>query len=137
VLFRGEFFNCVFDLLNILFENIVKHSSLNSDNDAIEFVFNINSNKLKFFVKNAIGVEYSYHESQEKLDVIIRALQSGETQFELTSIEGGSGILKIRKILQHDLRSKDWNIVPTLENSCFKIEIETDISGILYENIDN
>jgi len=137
VLFRGEYFNCFFDLLNILFENIVKHSNVESINNTVKISFNIDRNKLYFVVENTLGQGYMYCDSREKLDNIVRALQADEAKFELTSREGGSGILKIRKILQHDLRSTEWAITPTIVESRFKIEIETDVSGIVYENIDN
>ncbi|EKD71059.1 MAG: Reticulocyte binding protein [uncultured bacterium] len=128
--FKGLYFNSIIDMTYILLENIIKHSNLTGANNKVIIEINLLSEQFALSVKNSLSSNYDFKKSSSRLENI-KAKLNKDDALESTSKEGGTGILKIRKILQYDLRCSSYKILPLLSNDAYQISIVFPFTGLI------
>jgi len=134
---NGLHFNHYFDILTIIFENIVRHSELTNDENEISITMSSTASAINLLISNKIGPTYNHNIGQKKISTISSEIANQNFEFEKTSKEGGTGILKIVKIIKHDLKSTFFSVTPALYDEMFQISIGINAEGLGYENTNN
>jgi hypothetical protein len=112
-IFDGEYFAQFTDIVQILLHNIIIHSHLPADDLNIKIKIYETKNILNIIIQNNIN-------ARENLDYVndnikkTRDLLEKSHDNEITRKEGGSGYLKVKKILKSDLLRNE--IIITLSN---------------------
>ncbi len=130
-IFDGEFFANFTDIFQILLHNIIKHSHLNpTDLCSSINVFEIDKG-LQIVTKSNFDRDRDLREMNEIIVATSKQLATIET-IEKTRKEGGTGFLKIKKILQTDLLRTKYTIqlFPVDENRVFHSEIIFEIENL-------
>ena len=113
------------DILLILIDNSIKHSSLELEELNVEmYIENTENGNIKITVSNNFNNNI-LNEINESIEVIKNKLSSSKKQSsELVKVEGGSGYLKIYKVIKYDLEAKPIIDVSQKDNIFFsQIEI--------------
>lgn len=122
---RGQTLPNVVDIFNILFDNVIKHSDLQSE-------FHIwlgawrEGNQVLIMMKNRVKQGCL---SPTRLKQVVTQLKNWD-QGDYINKEGGSGLYKIEKILSIDLHSEN-SIAIECADDTFSIEIRAELKDVL------
>lgn len=125
ILLSGRELPYYVDILLILIDNSIKHSSLELEELNVEmYIENTENGNIKITVSNNFNNNI-LNEISESIEVIKDKLSSSKKQSsELVKVEGGSGYLKIYKVIKYDLEAKPIIDVSQKDNIFFsQIEI--------------
>lgn len=125
ILLSGRELPYYVDILLILIDNSIKHSSLELEELNVEmYIENTENGNIKITVSNNFNNNI-LNEINESIEVIKNKLSSSKKQSsELVKVEGGSGYLKIYKVIKYDLEAKPIIDVSQKDNIFFsQIEI--------------
>lgn len=125
ILLSGRELPYYVDILLILIDNSIKHSSLELEELNVEmYIENTENGNIKITVSNNFNNNI-LTEISESIEVIKNKLSSSKKQSsELVKVEGGSGYLKIYKVIKYDLEAKPIIDVSQKDNIFFsQIEI--------------
>ena len=125
ILLSGRELPYYVDILLILIDNSIKHSSLELEELNVEmYIENTENGNIKITVSNNFNNNI-LNEISESIEVIKNKLSSSKKQSsELVKVEGGSGYLKIYKVIKYDLEAKPIIDVSQKDNIFFsQIEI--------------
>jgi len=92
-------------VFHILMDNIIKHSKLNSENLKVNIVVDQIDDFIEVKVINNLSSNVNIKDITKKLDWIKENWNNNEN-IERSSIEGGSGFDKIKRILLYEALSK-------------------------------
>ena len=134
---KGEYLNQFLDIINILLENIIKHSGLSPDKYQVEIELKKEGSNLIIVVRNAISPVTRAKDPVKTLELRKQNYISGKSSNKLSS-EGGTGICKICKLMKIDLSREFTDISFSYQKKdklsvCLKIESE----GLINENSPN
>ena len=106
ILLSGRELPYYVDILLILIDNSIKHSSLELEELNVEmYIENTENGNIKITVSNNFNNNI-LTEISESIEVIKNKLSSSEKQSsELVKVEGGSGYLKVYKVIKYDLQA--------------------------------
>ena len=102
VVFDGKYFPHFSDIARTLIDNILVHSGLTPGEMAIEISSKVQGGKLELHLKNRIAESVRESDPVSRLQSKHKSLGSSEIS-EVISREGGSGLLKVQKIMAVDL----------------------------------
>ena len=125
ILLSGRELPYYVDILLILIDNSIKHSSLELEELNVEmYIENTENGNIKITVSNNFNNNI-LNEISKSIEVIKDKLSSSKKQSsELVKVEGGSGYLKIFKVIKYDLEAKPIIDVSQKDNIFFsQIEI--------------
>jgi hypothetical protein len=100
MLFDGKQLSTVVDIFFIIFENIVRHSEIVAASRA-KVTINYEDDCIHFFIENKVGVGVSSSSNKARIESIKTAMRERRS-LALISSEGGTGFLKIWRIIAHD-----------------------------------
>lgn len=128
---EGEYFASFTDIFQILLHNLIKHSHLAVGDLMSSIHVEENGNVLKITTRSNVHQERDLYELNENIRLTNMQLSKKET-IEKTRKEGGSGYLKIKKILQTDLLRVNHSIVISEvgEDRIFHSQIVFEIDNI-------
>jgi len=98
----GRFFSAFVDVLFIVFDNVVRHSG--SMEPKVQFRLSFLRNTVELSVTNVLSVEASARLTPEKLEQIRDLAGASSTARDSIRFEGGTGFVKLRKLLFYDLK---------------------------------
>lgn len=122
---RGQTLPNIVDIFNILFDNVIKHSSL-QNKFYVQLTTYQEDDRIIIMMKNQIK-QGSLDPSHLKE---VEAQLRNWDQSDHVNKEGGSGLYKIKKILSIDLHSKN-DIALNCKNDIFSIKISAGLEGVL------
>ncbi len=98
---QGSWFNPFYEILVMLFVNIVEHSGKNSHRPSLSFSFD-GENSLRLEVVNGMSENTNFEFLQERVNLINSQLESVDPERLLS--ERNSGLAKVRKLMLDDLK---------------------------------
>lgn len=123
VILSGTVFPYFVDMILILLDNIIKHSGCKMDQIKINLkVYTDQKNNLIFDIENNI-IKDKDEEVRLKIKQIQESINKAEEHIELVRKEGGSGYLKILKILKYDLKKVFSIQFPETKKDLFNVKI--------------
>ncbi len=106
----GDLFPHFTDILYYLLENALKHSKLPSSELWIKIEVFQQNDRVHIKVSNNIWDELSHLANTRKNIASAKKKIESEKTYEDINKEGGTGFPKIKKILKHDVKRKDFTI---------------------------
>lgn len=103
----GHAFRGIWDVLFILMDNVAKHSKLEATHAGLEISHS--SDHLVICVTNSVADSIQL-EVLQSAAMSLRSLHEAPEDLEGARREGGSGHIKLRKILRYDLACPDYHI---------------------------
>ncbi len=123
----GALFRGLWDLMFILLDNAAKHSKLESTN--VDLTLEIGNGGLSVAVTNDLGKDVD-HEAIRRVVDGIATPDIGVAVAEGVRREGGTGLLKLHKIIRHDLgANEDYLIDPMITNDG-RFSVEISLGGV-------
>jgi hypothetical protein len=108
-------------VFNILFNNILQHSYLNSENLTISLdITSVDEKYVIITVVNNVNLNHHFHENIEKLNTI-KKNWNNHSNIDKSNKEGESGFDKIKRILIYETHSKTDKFDFKFENGSFSI----------------
>lgn len=126
---KGRTLKSFVDVFYILFDNIIKHSNLNFNNNVKIHISEENA-ILEVSIQNEVGDVMNINDEIKKL-IKIKELIGKDLSMEKVKKEGGTGFYKIDKILSIDLNCKNGIDFEITKDHVFNVYILVDIGGIL------
>jgi hypothetical protein len=108
-LFDGEYFTQFSDIFQILFENITKHSHLDSNQLKVNIEISEVQDLLTITFKNNISSALDVAKMNQSISETKNLIAKSQATDRIRN-EGGSGYLKIKRILQIDLQRNVFDI---------------------------
>ncbi|MFI4912467.1 MAG: hypothetical protein ACIAQZ_12440 [Sedimentisphaeraceae bacterium JB056] len=96
VKFEGSAFISMIDIFFIIFDNIAKHSGLTKNDVGVSLKID---DSINITISNKLDKSCDIDEIERKLD----SIEGGSIKTSLIRSEGGTGFIKIKKILKYDL----------------------------------
>lgn len=118
IVVKGEYFSYLVDIVNILITNSYMHAGFSRDlnNLFIDFSVYLKNDRIYFDIKNNLSESVDKEQLSDRIIEIQRIIQEMIQKDQFRSFEGGSGFVKISKILQWDIE-KEWNVAFGLDDS--------------------
>lgn len=107
--FDGEYFTRFADLLQILLDNIIKHSQLDPYDVNCNIEIIEDNGRMNLMLINSISSSVDLEQLNRRINESKRLIAL-DIDTEITRNEGGSGYLKIKKILKSDLARENFVI---------------------------
>lgn len=118
---------------NILFNNIIQHSHLPSDEVKIKITSDVLEERYVLItISNTINPNYDYSENIEKLSTI-KHNWNDHSNIERSNKEGESGFDKIKRILLYEVYSKTDKFDFSIEDNCISITLFFPYNKIINE----
>lgn len=115
-------------ITRILFDNIIKHSGLDSSNLNVEVKAELIEDRiLRLGFKNNLSDNINLSYLEHDLAKTKAKWGTDKYDYEKINVEGGSGFDKIRRILAFDMRGKNYDFNYLLEEGSLTIFIDIDI----------
>lgn len=131
IVVKGEYFSYLVDIINIIFNNAYMHSGFVTNLSELTIELNVYQEKgrIIFEVYNNLSESIDKNALTERIVDIQNTIQEMIQRDQFMNFEGGSGFVKISKILQWDIE-KVWNVAFGLDDSethfFVKVAIESD-----------
>jgi tetratricopeptide (TPR) repeat protein len=106
-LIHGNVFRPLFDLLFILLDNIAKHAQVSPV--AVDLNIEEINGSLHIVLTNELGANVDVTAIEDKASVMSRK-NVLNNEWDLLRREGGSGFMKIHKILRYELRCEQYDV---------------------------
>ncbi|HIF9367322.1 TPA: hypothetical protein ACX6RZ_003311 [Photobacterium damselae] len=129
---KGEYFNSVVEILFILLQNVIRHSGL--DENKAKIIVIINNNQLQLTIKNKVGDSVDLELLKQAIPELNKKY-SEESALAFANKEGGSGLSKIWKIIEHDIQTKNEFNFSVDEEHNFVSKLTFQVEGLLYESM--
>jgi hypothetical protein len=130
----GRYLPYFIDIILILIDNIFRHSAVEPHGVFnVRAVAGVNDQSVFLEFKNNIGPGLDREGVVAKLSALLEKMALPEID-EMVTREGGTGYLKIYKIIKRNLRSNRIVIDPCLTENEFRTVIEFDVEGLLTED---
>jgi hypothetical protein len=126
----GKYFTSFVDVIYILLDNIVKHSQLTYEDIRVAIASKETNSRLVLNISNNLASGFQVDDTIKKM-IPIKEDIFKRTITDKFSKEGGSGLLKVKKILQYDMRRKNYEINPTINESQFLVDISLELNGLV------
>lgn len=134
IVIKGEYFSYLVDIVNILITNSYMHAGFSRDlsNLFIDFSVYLKNDRIYFDIKNNLSESVDKEQLSDRIIEIQRIIQEMMQKDQFRSFEGGSGFVKISKILQWDIE-KEWNVAFGLDDSetHFFVEVSINQNGLI------
>ncbi|HHX8310292.1 TPA: hypothetical protein ACVOZF_003696, partial [Vibrio diabolicus] len=129
---KGIYFNSVVEILFILLQNVIRHSGLKKNQAKINGI--VSNNQLELTIKNKVGESVDLDLLKQSIPELNNKY-SEESALVFANKEGGSGLSKIWKIIEHDIQTKnEFNFSVDEENN-FVAKLTFKVEGLLYESM--
>ncbi|QAT85976.1 hypothetical protein EJ065_4425 [Corallococcus coralloides] len=126
--FRGNLFAFFVDIMFILLENIVKHSK--AENPTAIISASTDADRLSICIESTISPLVDTDNLKTQIDRINKIQASALTPKAIRT-EGGSGYLKLHKLIRYDLeRGNDYNVSLSSNENTLSVRIDMDISRL-------
>jgi hypothetical protein len=131
VILNGDYFSPFSDIVRTLIDNSVVHSGLSPDNMGIEIAAGIECSRLSLTIKNCLAADVRDRDPVG----ILQSTHNSLRDYDIGTIiarEGGSGLLKVRKILLVDLKRKDSSLQFAYgDRGKFVVTLSMELEGLL------
>lgn len=122
----GLYFHSLFDILRAVLDNALRHSGISGTAPQVAITGRIVGDKVTIQMRNSISPHVRQKDPAQFLSSNLVAIQSRAVSDEIKR-EGGTGYLKIAKILQYDLHQHRPHITFTYPNENeFQVNLELD-----------
>ncbi|HHG3594603.1 TPA: hypothetical protein ACPVZ2_001285 [Vibrio parahaemolyticus] len=129
---KGIYFNSVVEILFILLQNVIRHSGLKKNQAKINGI--VSNNQLELTIKNKVGESVDLDLLKQSIPELNNKY-SEESALVFANKEGGSGLSKIWRIIEHDIQTKnEFNFSVDEENN-FVAKLTFKVEGLLYESM--
>ncbi|WP_168566048.1 sensor histidine kinase [Crateriforma spongiae] len=118
----GRLFPPLWDLLFLVFENVVRHADEYSNDTSVQV--EVTADLLRLSFRNSLGTMQDQSETQSR----VAAAQVHEPS--MIRKEGGSGFAKIRNILKSDLQLDESCFTAQVADGCFEATVALPIDQI-------
>jgi hypothetical protein len=108
-IFEGEYLASFSDIFQIIFTNIIEHSQLPNENLVVKIRIDETDNVLTISIENSVSRKVDLADRNKRIKDVRNLLKESH-DVETIRKEGGTGYLKIKKILKGDLSRKDIKI---------------------------
>lgn len=123
----GMWFNAYVDVMFILFDNVVRHTHATSPRCIVKMA--TQGHRLIISVSNILSAA-QISTLSEKVDSINRSFGRESVETKLQT-EGGTGFVKLNKLLRQDLRQSDPQVQCTIrDENLFQVEISMPLAHI-------
>ncbi|AFE05948.1 hypothetical protein COCOR_04660 [Corallococcus coralloides DSM 2259] len=127
--FRGNLFAFFVDIMFILLENIVKHSKV--ENPVATISARLENNRLFIRIDNTVSPHVDRENLETHLGRINKIRASALTPRAIRT-EGGSGYLKLHKLIRYDLeRGNDYSVSISAKDSTLSVCIDMDATRLM------
>jgi hypothetical protein len=127
----GRYFANMVEILFILFQNVVRHGG--KENPTIDVNIIHSGKNIQIQVINTIGSDINV-ESLQKTIKELNQLYNSDYAMEHVSTEGGSGLSKIWRILEHEFKASHSLQLSLVENKQFMVLLKLQSGSIEYDN---
>ncbi len=130
--YEGRHFAHFSDIFRTLFDNVIVHSGLPSEELVMKVTVESSDTDLSIRVENSLAPEVFASDPARVLQQRVPTAKTQDTAKALVKTEGGSGVAKIQKILSSDLEREKAEIVfnYTSENR-LQVAIDMELQGLL------
>lgn len=127
---HGKYLPYFVDIFFIILDNIAKHSASGTEVIPYTIEATYSSTSFSATVTNKVPMSTNLDETRQKLKAIAASLRS-EKQLETVKQEGGTGFIKINKILKYDLNRTRYSVIPYIgPDRTFVVKIEFESKGL-------
>jgi hypothetical protein len=127
---KGVFFYAFVDVLFILLDNAVRHSG--SATPKVHLRAHVAGGRVEFAVTNVLSGEAIARLTPARIDEIQLLARGSAGRNDTIRAEGGSGFVKLRKLLSYDLRrgARASLGVRVLDGGVFQVTIGMPVEGL-------
>ncbi len=130
VIIDGGYFAPFFDIVRTLVDNVIVHSGVPPEEMNIDIETKLTEGRLTIIIKNNLGNETRQCDPVDNLKATHSYMNTSEIT-EVIAREGGSGLIKIRKIMAIDLQRRDSSLDFAYdENGMFVVMLEMEMEGL-------
>ncbi len=128
---KGQYFTSIVEILFILIQNVVRHSLLEHINYDLNIINDNGSLQIK--IENEFSDDVCLDELTQTIKKSNQQYKNG-FEVNIAKSEGGSGLSKIWRILEHDMKVNHSLHLEIMNENKFVVNLNFNIKELIYEN---
>jgi hypothetical protein len=131
----GKYFSHFSDIVRTLLDNIIVHAGIPSEQMGVEIDATTENERLEVSLKNNLSDSVRALDPVDRLNCVQANLDFANIS-EVIAREGGSGLLKVRKIMTVDLHRNDPSLrFSYSDEGKFVVTLSMELEGLTHENL--